>query len=151
MNICFTVNLELNDKVFDDLKYFHKVHISAIADKYKYDLFSDDTLMKYGYLVQEIKSINADILIQNAFYDLNDLKVLISLLNKEDLEIYKIFIPSVSRRIARLIEGQEMYSNFSRWLDFYPGQIEEIHESREKKYLEINEYFTDKKTAVIEI
>lgn len=151
MNISVTVNLDVEDKVFNDFSDIYKANLEKIIKEYKYDMFVDEYQIKFKYLVQEIKKLNRDILVGNASYDLDNLKLIIALLNENNLEIQKIFIPSVSRRIVSLIEGQEMYRNHSRWIDFYPGQVEEIHQERENNYLEIIKYFEDKKTVVVEI
>ncbi|TDW48714.1 hypothetical protein EV144_103231 [Flavobacterium sp. 270] len=151
MNISLTVNLDVEDKVFNDFSDIYKANLEKLIKEYKYDMFVDEYQIKFKYLVQEIKKLNRDILVGNASYNLDNLKLIIALLNENNLEIQKIFIPSLSRRIASLIEGQEMYRNHSRWIDFYPGQVEEIHQERENNYLEIIKYFEDKKTVVVEI
>lgn len=151
MNVFLTINLDVNDKVFDVFSGFYKANIDTIIKKYNYDMFVDEYQLKLKYLVEEIKVLNRDVLIGNVCHSLEDLKLIISLADENHFEIEKVFIPSVSRRILTLLEGQRIYSELNRWIDFYPGQIEEVHQKNEDNYLEIIKYFENNKTRIIEI
>jgi hypothetical protein len=151
MNVFLTIDLEIGDKVFDDFSGFYKASINTIIEKCNYDMLVDNYQIKFKYLVQEIIKLNKDVLVGNVCYNLEDLKLIIALFNESNLEIQKVFIPSVSRRILTLLEGQKLYRDHNRWIYFYPGQIEDVHEKKENNYLEILKYFENSKIKIIEI
>jgi len=138
-NICFTIDLSLNEYAFDVLEDFYKTSIHDIAKKYQFDVFTDELISKFEYLIKEIKASENHILVANAGYNVSDFKIINSLLAKENLHIHTIFIRSEERRNADLTEGQKMYQNFNRWIDFYPGQIEDVHQEKEDNLKEIKD------------
>lgn len=149
--IYLTIDLVIDDKVFDNLIDFRKAYISDLIQKYNYDMLVDEGKTELEYLVKELKNIEGNILIGNACYNLNELKLVNSLLSKVNLQINKIFIKSESRRAADLIEGQELYRNHNRWIDFYPGQVEEVHQLNENNLKEIKDYFKGSNVLVVEV
>lgn len=149
--IYLTIDLVIDDKVFDNLIDFHKTYTTHLIQKYKYDILVDEKTKEFEYLVKAIKRFKGNILIGNACYNLSDLKVVISLLAKVNLQLNKIFIRSESRRAADLIEGQELYRNHNRWIDFYPGQVEEVHQKNENNLKEIKDYFEGSNILIVEV
>lgn len=150
-NISLTINLDIDDNAFNDLVGFRKLTINDVAEKYEFDFFTEERIKKFEYLVREIKETKSNILVGNAGYDLNDLKIIGSLLKKEKLKIHTVFIRSEKRRNADLLEGQELYRNHNRWIDFYPGQIEDVHQEKENNLKEIKDYFEGTETLIVEI
>ncbi|WJS94687.1 hypothetical protein NYQ10_21640 [Flavobacterium johnsoniae] len=147
--ICLTVNLPVNESVFDDLVDFCKINIHEINEKYNFDSYTGERIKKYENLVKEIKKLEGDILIGNAAYNVEDFKVCNSLFAKNNLQIKTVFIRSEERRNADLNEGQQLYRDHNRWIDFYPGQIEDVHQKNEDNLKEIIDYFQGSDTILI--
>ncbi|WP_029272826.1 hypothetical protein [Flavobacterium sp. KJJ] len=149
--ISFTINLSLDENEFAGLEDFYKISINDIAKKYGFDIYTDERIKKFECLIKEIKYSEGNILVANAGYNVGDFNIINSLLTKENLQIHTVFIRSEKRRNADLKEGQELYNNLNRWIDFYPGQIEDVHQKREDNLKEIIDYFQSTKTLIEEV
>lgn len=146
-----TFELDINDSVFIDYKKIKKINIGEINSKYGYDILKDDRNTKNENIVKEIISSESDIIIGYGFYELMDLVDINNKLKNTKFRLNQIFIPSEERRNRELKEGQKLYQEHNRWIDFYPGQVEDVHKSKEKKYYEIKKYFSNSNIEIVEI
>ena len=145
-----TYNLHVNETCFDYLTDIYKINSSDLLDKYAYDLLKHTVHQRLAFIAEEILKSSGDILVGSAGYSYSDLLNIHTALRKDNRAVTAIFVPSQQRLAAELKEGQEIYRQHNRWLDFYPGQIEDVHEKRVKAINEIRSRFVNTGVKVVE-
>lgn len=145
-----TYNLNVNESCFDYLTDICKIDSSDLLDKYGYDLLKHKAHQRLAFIAEEILKSSGDILVGSAGYSYSDFMSIHTALRKNNRAVTTIFIPSQQRLAAELKEGQEIYRQHNRWLDFYPGQIEDVHEKRLKAINEIRSGFINTGVKVVE-
>ena len=138
---CRTYNLNVNETCFDYLTDIYKINSSDLLAKYAYDLLKHTPHQRLTFIAEEILKSNGDILVGSAGYSYNDFMYIHTVLRKSNRAVTTIFVPSHTRLEAELKEGQEIYRQHNRWLDFPPGHIEDVHEARLKTISEIKSRF----------
>ncbi len=126
--IYLTLNLELNEKDFQNLSSFKKVYRHEILDEFGYDLLKDNEDKAQEFLSKKIIENNTDLIIGNAIWNLSDVLSIEKKINKANKSIDRIYIPSTKRREKLLAESIDVYNNHSRWIDEPPGRLEELYE-----------------------
>jgi hypothetical protein len=133
---------------FDNFKI---INCHEVLEKYNYDLLKDSNQKRIEYLSEEIINSETNILICDTGLSITDFHKISEILKSSELNIDKILVPNESKRIRKLQEGQEMYRNHSRWIDFYPGQIEDIHNEFELTIKNLKSRYENTKTEILEI
>ncbi|WP_421498081.1 hypothetical protein [Flavobacterium columnare] len=134
-NKIIILTLEINKPHLniDEFKNFEIMNCYELLEKQNYDSLNDSNEKRIEYIANEIINSKINILICDVCFSITDFDKISELLKPNKLIINKILVPNESKRKSKLLDGQEIYRNHSRWLDFYPGQIEEIHEEFEMK------------------
>lgn len=150
-NVILTLQVcepELNISEFVSFKI---VNCFEVLQKYNYDLLKDSNLKRLEYIADEIINSENNILICDTGLSITDFHIISEMLNPNELTIDKILVPKESKRNQKLVEGQEMYRNHNRWIDFYPGQIEDIHNEFELIIKNLKTRYENTETKILEI
>ena len=130
---------------FDFIKSISTISIFENDKKYNPDGQSITQTQSIKNLISEIKKTETDVLVYGSFFELKYIIDFKKRLKKTNHYLFEIYVLSAVKRHLQLLEGQELYRNHSRWLDFYPGEIEDIHKQREDNINEITKYFSSLK------
>jgi len=147
--VSIAISLNIRDKAFDNLNCI-KIDRPYISERYNYDYVKDSREKKLDYFISEIINSDIDVLVGDFCYNLTDLIQVAKLLKKHRLAINMIYIPSEERRIEKLAYGKTLYK-YNRWLDFYPGEIEDEYRKFESVIEEIENYYRDTITTIMEV
>lgn len=131
-NIFLTFHLDVNEPCFDYLTDVYKINCSDLLSKYSYDLLKHTPRERLTFITDEILKTSGSILVGSAGYEYDNFANIHAVLRRNNRAVTTIFIPSPDRLAAELKEGQEIYRQHNRWLDFRPGHIEDVHEKRLK-------------------
>ncbi|SDJ57645.1 hypothetical protein SAMN05421542_3863 [Chryseobacterium jejuense] len=122
-----------------------------MPEKYEYHSSKEYQLKKLEYISDEIMNSEGNILICNTGLSITDFDTLSEMLKLHELAINKILIPNESKRNKKLADGQEAYRNHSRWLHFYPGEIEDIYNEFEAEIKSLKTRCENTETKILEI
>ncbi|MBP2616856.1 hypothetical protein [Chryseobacterium jejuense] len=122
-----------------------------MPEKYEYHSSKEYQLKKLEYISDEIMNSEYNILICNTGLSITDFDTLSEMLKLHELAINKILIPNESKRNKKLADGQEAYRNHSRWLHFYPGEIEDIYNEFEAEIKSLKTRCENTETKILEI
>ena len=150
MKIFLTFRLAVSEPCFDELTEVLKVESHHLLRNYSYDPMTHGNDQWLAFIVDGISRSTSDILVGSAGSSWEDFQQIAAALARQSKVVDAIFIPSASRRLDDLKAGQEMVRLHNRWIDFYPGQVEEVHEERERRIKQIVEGFVGSATKVIE-
>ena len=134
-----------------EFESFKIINCYEVLEKYDYDLLKDSNQKRIEYLSEEIINSESNILICDTGFSITDFHKISEILKSSKLNIDKILVPNESKRNKKLQEGQEMYRNHNRWIDFYPGQIEDIHNDFELIIKNLKSRYENTKTEILEI
>lgn len=150
MDVCITFRLRKED--FDSLTYtnFELVNCFEVLEKYGYDIMKHSTTDRLNFIATEIINSKKNSVICDVSLDYEGTIYLSEFLRKSNIEISKIIVPNQIKRNKHYQEGLEAYRYHNRWLDFYPGQIEDVYNEFEELIAKVKLHFQDKKTTVIE-
>ncbi len=73
------------------------------------------------------------------------------MLKPHQLTVNKILVPNESKRNKKLADGQKAYRDHSRWLHFYPGEIEDIYKEFEAEIKTLKARYENTETQILEI
>ena len=147
--LTLTINKsEINREIFEN---FTIINCYEILDKYNYNLLKDTNLTRVEYLTTEIIKTESNLIICDTNLNVEDILRLSENIKLSNFYINKIIVPNEIKRNKLLAEGQEMYKNHNRWIDFYPGQIEEVHNEFEMKIKNLKSTFENTETEILEI
>jgi len=149
--VYLTFKIEKKDLIITNFAEFDVFDSWEVLDKFSYDLITDSNETRLNYISKQIEKSNSNILICNAGYNLEDFERIAQNLEIQKIRINKIFLPNQIKRDKILAEGIELYNNHNRWFDFYPGQIEDIHNDSEERIKNIKIGFENTHTEIIEI
>lgn len=130
---------------------FRIINSHEILEKHNYCPPQDSHLKKLEYISEEIINSEDPILICETGLSTMDFDIISEILRPYELIINKILVPNPSKRNKKLAEGQEMYRNHSRWLHFYPGEIEDIYNDFEEEIKDLKTRYENTQTEIQEI
>lgn len=151
INVILTLQLSEPDIKNSEFVNFKIVDCSEVLQKNNYNPLKDSNLKILEYISEEIINSENNILIFNAGLSITDLDSISEMLRPYELTINKILIPNESKRNQQLAEGKEAYRNHNRWLHFYPGEIEDMHNEFELKIKNLKIKYENTATKVLEI
>lgn len=151
MKIYLTIEVDSKDELFNKLEGFHKVNFIDLDQKYNYNLVGDSSRNPLDNLLTEIDYLNQDLIVGFACYDLKELLEIESKIVSINKKLDKVFLPSLDKRISKLVEGQKIYSEHSRWLDWPPGYVEDLFAKFEINVTEIKEHYKNTLTIIEEV
>jgi hypothetical protein len=151
-DIFLTFNLNVNEPCFDYLTDVYKINSADLLGKYSYDILKHTSHQRLSFIAEGILQSDESIgiLVGSAGYNYTDFMTIHTMLQKKGRAITAIFIPSQDRLASDLKEGQEIYRQHNRWLDYPPGHIENVHEERLKIIREIAMRFMRTGVKIIE-
>ncbi|KPE51892.1 hypothetical protein AOB46_06605 [Chryseobacterium indologenes] len=151
INVILTLQISEPDLNTSEFAGFKIVNCYELLEKYNYCSSQDSHLKKLEYISEEIINSEDPILICNTGLSTMDFDIISGILRPHQLIINKILIPTLSKRNRKLAEGQEAYRNHSRWLHFYPGEIEDIYNNFEEEIKDLKTRYENTGTEIQEI
>lgn len=137
--IYLTINIDVNDKCFDELKNIEKLNIGDII-KLRISITPGELEQERGRIVAEkIIEKEGDLLIGFAIREKGQLENILQLIKAKELSISKIYYDKGKRREAELNEYKKKYALHSNWLDYSPEFVENQIQIFEGKVSEIKE------------
>lgn len=112
MKVSITVEINETEPVFNDMIDTEIFSIDVAYHKYKFDIIKDKQEKRLEYISTEISTIRKDVLVGNACYNLHEILYLNNELNKYNLSLNTVYIPSnerIEKRIQRAIEEQQRW------------------------------------------
>ncbi len=126
--IYLTLDLNLNEDIFQSLINFKKIYRNEILDEFGYDLLKDNEDKAKEFLSKKIIEYDTDLVIGNAVWNFSDILSIEKVINRANKSIDRVYIPSTERRKKSLLKSQADYKNHSRWIDEPQGRLEELYE-----------------------
>lgn len=151
INAILTLQLSEPDIKNSEFVNFKIVDCSEVLQKNNYNPLKDSNLKILEYISEEIINSEDNILIYNAGLSITDFDSISEMLKPYELTIDKILVPNESKRNQQLAEGKEAYRNHNRWLHFYPGEIEDMHNEFELKIKNLKTKYENTETKILEI
>ncbi|MGN7864655.1 hypothetical protein [Chryseobacterium sp. 22458] len=151
IHIILTLQVPKADINISEFKGFKIVNCSDILEKYNYRSSVDSDQKKLEYLSEKIIHSEDHILICNTGLSIPEFDTLSEMLKPHQLTINKILIPNESKRKKKLAEGQKAYRDHSRWLHFYPGEIEDIYKAFEAEIQTLKTRYENTGTKILEV
>lgn len=151
INVILTFRIDESDIKSSEFANFKIVDFSDVLLKNNYHPSKDSKLNKLEYLSKEIINSEDNIVIYNTGSSLEDFDTISEILKPYELIINNILVPNESKRKQQLADGQKAYRDHSRWLHFYPGEIEENHKYFEQKIKTLKAMYQNTETKVLEI
>ncbi|BAP33387.1 uncharacterized protein CHSO_4350 [Chryseobacterium sp. StRB126] len=151
INIILTLQISESDLDSSEYVNFKIVNCFDMPEKYEYHSSKEYQFKKLEYISDEIMNSEHSILICNTGLSITDFDTLTEMLKSYELIIDRILVPNQSKRNKKLADGQEAYRNHSRWLHFYPGEIEDIYNEFEAKIKSLKAKYENTETKILEI
>lgn len=151
IKVILTYRIDESDIKNSEFANFKIVDFSDVLQKNNYDPSKDSELNKLEYLSKVIIISEDNIVIYNTGSNLEDFDTLSEMLKPYKLIIDNILVPNESKRKQQLIDGQKAYREHNRWLNFYPGEIEENHKYFEQIINTLKEKYRNTETKISEI
>lgn len=151
INVILTFRIDESDIKNSEFANFKIVDFSDVLLKNNYHPSKDSELNKLEYLSKEIINSEDNIVIYNTGSSLEDFDIISEILKPYELIINNILVPNESKRKQQLADGQKAYRDHSRWLHFYPGEIEENHKYFEQKIKTLKAKYQNTETKILEI
>ena len=151
INVILTYRIDESDIKNSEFAHIKIVDFSDILLKNNYHPAKDSELDKLEYLSKEIINSEDNIVIYNTRLSLEDFDTISEMLKPHELIINNILVPNEAKRKQQLAEGQEAYRNHNRWLNFYPGEIEENHKKFAEKIETLKIKYQNSETKIVEI
>lgn len=151
INVILTYRIDESDIKNSEFADFKIVDFSDILQKNNYNPQKDSELNKLEYLSKEIINSEDNIVIYNTGSNLEDFDTISEMLKPHELIINNILVPNEAKRQQQLADGQKAYRDHSRWLNFYPGEIEENHKKFAEKIETLKTKYQNTETKISEI
>ncbi|ROS11413.1 hypothetical protein EDF65_3825 [Chryseobacterium nakagawai] len=151
ITVILTLQVSKQDINISEFAGFKIVSCHDILQKFNYRSSIESHEKKLKYISEEIIHSKDDILICDLKVSITSFDTLTEMLKPHQLTINKILVPNESKRNKKLAEGQEAYRNHSRWLHFYPGEIEDIYREFEAKIKSLKTRYENTETEILEI
>jgi hypothetical protein len=150
MTITITIEINETDPVFDDLINTQRLSIDIAFDKYKFDILKDKQEKRLEYLAEEISLHENDVLVGHACYNLDEILYLNRELEKRQIKLDTVFIPSskpVENRIAAAKENARLHG---RWIGSDELVIKQNFDAFKETLGEIKEGLSEVSIELIE-
>ncbi|MFP3593429.1 hypothetical protein [Chryseobacterium sp. SIMBA_038] len=151
INVALTFRIYESDIKSSEFANFKIVDFSDVLLKNNYHPSKDSELKILEYLSKEIINSEDNIVIYNTGSSLEDFDTISEMLKPHELIINNILVPNESKRQQQLADGQKAYRDHSRWLNFYPGEIEENHKYFAEKIKTLKAKYQNTETKILEI
>lgn len=151
IKVILTYRIDESDIKNSEFAHFKIVDFSDILLKNNYHPEKDSELNKLEYLSKEVINSEDNIAIYNIRLSLEDFDTISELLKPHELIINNILVPNEAKRQQQLADGQKAYRDHSRWLNFYPGEIEENHKYFAEKIKTLKAKYQNTETKILEI
>lgn len=150
--ICLTIDLNVNDKCFDDFLNYEKMDIGDIVKQEEINLKAFELEEIRGEIVvEQIRKVEKNLLIGFAIKKRNDLKTVMELSNKEEEYVFKIYFDNGNRKNAAIEKYKKDYSLHSRWLDYSPEYVENSYRESDNEIEKIKVYAIENKIEITAI
>jgi hypothetical protein len=144
--IYLTVGIDAEDRAFAELDV-DKIDCGILLSEY--DLLKHTNEDRLKFLAIGILQYPTNIFVAHALYSADDIVFLNGLLKSKKQSIHKVYIPSPNRMDNQLREGQKMVTEHNRWLDYRPGEIEDIHTAFQNRLDEIQKRFSKSTIQIV--
>lgn len=124
MKIFITVEINETEPVFNNLIDTEIFSIDVAYNKYKFDMMKDHQVKRLEYIATEISLHKRDVLVGNTCYNLNEVLYLNNELNKHNLKLDSVYIPSDERIEQRKRKAYEEHIHWNRLLGTSNEEIE---------------------------
>lgn len=151
IKVILTYRIYESDIKNSEFAHFKIVDFSDVLLKNNYHPEKDSELNELEFLSKEIINSEDNIVIYNTGSNFEDFDTISEMLKPHELIINNILVPNEAKRQQQLADGQRAYREHSRWLDFYPGEIEENHKKFAEKIETLKAKYRNTETKVLEI
>lgn len=151
IKVILTYRIGESDIKSSEFSNFKIVDFSDVLLKNNYHPSEHSELNKLEYLSKEIINSEDNIVIYNTGSSLEYFDAVSEMLKPYKLIINNILVPNESKRKQQLADGQKAYREHSRWLNFYPGEIEENHKYFAEKIKTLKAKYQNTETKISEI
>lgn len=148
MKISITVEVNETDPVFSNLVDTEVFSIDIAYNKYKFDMMKDKQEKRLDYIATEISLQKRDVLVGITCYNLHEILYLNNQLNKHNLNLNTVFIPS-NERLKQL--KQQAYEERQRWGNREGISNEEIKRNFENFRVTLQEIKDGFKNTLIDV
>jgi len=136
--INLTINIDANDKYFDDLKNIEKLNIGDIIKRKGKSLLPNELEQKRAKIIAEtINDSKGDLLIGFAIREEGQIEEILKRININDLSITKIYFANSKRQVKEINEYKKNYNLHSNWMDFPTEFVENQYKIFEEKVTKI--------------
>ncbi len=149
--IYITIEINNLDVAFDYLTNVERIGISIAYTKYHFDILKDKEEKRLDYLAEELAAMRGDVLVDYACYRLEEIIYLKKGLDKYNLGIDTIFIPSIERMEIKKIEDKNNLILHGHWVGYSMRDVDNTFDSLKKLFAEIKGYFLGSAIQVIEV
>jgi hypothetical protein len=150
--ICLTIDINVNDKCFNDFFNYEKINIGDIVKQEEINLKPLELQRIRGKIVaKQIRKIKKDLLIGFAIRNQDDLKTVLELSGSQEEDVFKIYFDNGKRKKAAIEKYKRDYSLHSRWLDYSPEFVEHSYREFGEEVENIKIYATENMIELIAI
>ena len=150
MKIYITIDIDETDYVFNDLIDTEVFSIDVAYNKYKFDMLKDKQEKRLEYIATEISLQKRDVLVGNTCYNLYEVLYLKNELNKYNLSLNTVYLPSNERVEQRKQKAYEEHKRWNHWLGTSDEEIERNFKNFKATLQEIKEGLKNTSIQVIE-
>jgi hypothetical protein len=129
MKIAITIEINETDSAFNNLSDVERLSIDIAFNKYKFDILKDKQEKRLEYIATEISLHSNDVLVGNTCYNLKEVLYLNNELQKHNLSINTVYVPSEERIEARKNEAMVNVRLHSRWVGSSEEEVEKNFEN----------------------
>ena len=150
--IYLTININVNDKCFENLTDFEKINIGEIV-KGKQMILKPFELEKIRakLVVEVILENESNILIGSAIGNTQDLLTIFEILKEQEMSVSRIYFDNGTRSNAVIEKYKKDYALHSRWLDYTPEYVEQSYNEFNKEIEEIKNNAIENRIEIIAI
>jgi len=150
--ICLTIDINVNDKCFDDFLNYKKINIGDLVMGEQINLKPFELEEVRGKIVAEqIRKVEKNLLFGFAIKNRNDLKTVLELSDRREEDVFKIYFDNGNRKKAAIEKYQKDYSLHSRWLYYSPEYVENSYKEFDEEVEKIRNYAIKNKIEITAI
>ena len=116
MEISITIEINETEPVFNGMIDTEIFSIDVAYNKYKFDMMKDEQEKRLEYIATEISTHKRDVLVGNTCNNLHEILYLNNELNKYNLKLDIVYIPSNERVEQRKKKAYEEHTHWNRLL-----------------------------------
>lgn len=145
-----SITIELDVNIVSGISNIIKINIGEVMTKYNFSIIEKSNTEKLLMVAKELLNIDR-IIIGFACYNLNEIIFLNNELNKNNISLESVYIPSNERIELRKAEALENVNLHGRWIGSSEREVEENFKNFRITLLEIKDGLRETPINVIEM